>query len=109
MKIQINTDKNIDGNIAHNDWLKKTIETSLMRFKEKITRIEVHLSDENASKERKKDKKCMIEARPEGLQPVAVTSQAATIDQAVMDALSKMQNLLTSLLDRKDERLKVDL
>ncbi|MEO6901859.1 MAG: HPF/RaiA family ribosome-associated protein [Bacteroidia bacterium] len=109
MKIQINSDKNIACDIAHNQWLKETIQSSLLQFKEKITRIEVHLSDENAGKAGKDDKRCMIEARPEGLQPLAVTGNSETIDQAVLDALTKMENALTSLYGRKDERVKMDL
>lgn len=109
MTIQINTDNNIVTNSAHNEWLKETIESSLMRFKERITRIEVHLSDENAGKEGKDDKKCLIEARPEGLQPLAVTCKAETVDQAVLDALTKMESSLTSLFGRKDERVNVKM
>jgi hypothetical protein len=103
MEIQINTDKNIVTNVAHNNWLHKTIETALLRYKDKITRIELHLSDENAGKNGPEDKKCLLEARPVGIQPVVVTSLSETIDQAVLDALDKMDHLLKSLFERKNE------
>lgn len=46
MKIQINTDNHISGTREKTDPIIETISISLKRFSERITRIEVHLSDE---------------------------------------------------------------
>jgi hypothetical protein len=64
-------------------------------------KVEVHLSDENSHKKSgHNDKRCVLEARLEGLQPIAVTLQAATLDQAVDGAAEKLKNSLESALGR---------
>jgi hypothetical protein len=103
MQIQVNTDKNIEGNeelVAH---VEATITKSLSHFSAHITRVEVHLSDENADKNGQKDKRCMIEARLEGRQPTAVTCEAATLAQAVAGAADRLKSALQSTLDQLHE------
>ncbi|MBP9152366.1 MAG: HPF/RaiA family ribosome-associated protein [Flavobacteriales bacterium] len=91
MTIQFNTDKNIGGNERLEAYVKTSITDELARFKSNITRIEVHLSDENGGKTGPKDKRCMLEARLENRQPIAVTSHADTIEKAVNEALAKLK------------------
>ena len=90
MKIQINTDVNIQSNEALTAMVQDAIHHALSRFAEHITRIEVHLSDENAGKNGQRDQRCMMEARLEGRQPVAVTEQAPAMAQAVQGAAQKL-------------------
>ena len=103
MKIQLNTDGNIDGNEALAAQLSATIDQALARFSEHVTRVEVHLSDENGGKNGQQDQRCMLEARLEGRQPVAVTEHAATLEQAVNGAAHKLARLLDSALGRLNE------
>jgi ribosomal subunit interface protein len=100
MKIQLNTDVNIEGTEALAAQVSATVEQALKRFDEHITRVEVHLSDENAGKSGQHDQRCMLEARLEGRQPVAVTEHAATLEQAVHGAAKKLAHLLDSTLGR---------
>jgi len=100
MKIQLNTDAHIDGTEALAAQVSATVEQALERFSEHITRVEVHLSDENGGKSGQKDQRCVLEARLEGRQPVAVTDHAATIEQAVNGATHKLARLLESTLGR---------
>ena len=100
MKIQLNTDVNIEGTEALAARVRATVEAALDRFSEQITRVEIHLSDENAGKSGPKDHRCMLEARLQGRQPVAVTEQAPTLDQAVNGASQKLARLLDSTLGR---------
>ncbi|WP_051676318.1 HPF/RaiA family ribosome-associated protein [Polaromonas glacialis] len=100
MKIQFNTDVNIHGTEALAAQVSASIEQALERFDEHITRVEVHLSDENAGKSGQHDQRCMLEARLEGRQPVAVTNHAATLEQAVQGAAQKLAHLLDSRLGR---------
>lgn len=100
MKIQINTDNHISGSQEKSAPIIDSITDSLDRFSEQITRIEVHLSDENSKKKGHDDIKCIIEARLKGLDPVAVTKQADTIDKAVEGAIDKMTSLLNSRLGK---------
>ena len=94
MLIQINTDKNIDGGERTNAYFSGVIENALSRFTEHVTRVEAHLSDENSLKEGPDDKKCVLEARVKGLQPIAVTHKAESLGQAVIGAADKMKSAL---------------
>ena len=104
MQIQINTDRHIKGHETFTEKIKKEIESALSRISSHITRVEVHLSDENGDKSGQDDKRCVMEARLEGRQPIAVTHQAATVDKAVEGAIEKMFRLLESTLDRLHDK-----
>lgn len=103
MKVQINTDDNVQGSEGLTGRVEAEVESTLSRFREQITRVEVHISDENAGKPGLADKRCLMEARPTGLQPVAVTHLAATIDEAVSGAADKLRNALASTLGRRSD------
>ena len=79
------------------------VERTLGHLAEHITRVEVHLSDENGKKGGSHDKRCMMEARLEGRQPSAVTYEAKTIDQAIDGAAGKMKSSLDHTLGRLSE------
>ena len=100
MQIQINTDDNIASSEALTAQVSTTVENALSRVSDHVTRVEVHLSDENGDKGGQNDKRCMIEARLEGRQPIAVTDHAATVDKAVHDAAHKLARLIESTVER---------
>jgi len=105
MHIQINTDSNIDGHEELATHVTDVVESALSRLSDRITRVEVHLSDQNSDKSGQYDKRCMMEARLEGRQPTAVTHQAASLDDAVDGAVDKLKRSIESTLDRlKDIR-----
>ena len=101
MKIQFNTDKTIIGNEKHEEYFSPLIAEGLKRFETYITRIEVHLSDENGKKEGPNDKLCMLEARLEGKQPIAVTCQEDIMEQAVSGSIHKLQTSLKTIIGRE--------
>ncbi|MEO7863656.1 MAG: HPF/RaiA family ribosome-associated protein [Nitrospirales bacterium] len=104
MQIQINTDRNIEGHEALATQVSDVVESALSRFSDHITRVEVHLSDENSEKKGgNDDMRCVVEARLEGRQPIAVTHQAATLDQAVDGATDKLSRLIENTLGRLRE------
>lgn len=98
MKIQFNTDRNISGNERLEAYVNSLITNDLDRFKDYITRIEVHLSDENGGKTGQNDKRCMLEARIENKQPIAVTSQSSTVEAALSEALDKLKASLETII-----------
>ena len=104
MNIQINTDKNIRGNKTLIAKFSRIIKSALSRMSDNITRVEVHLSDENGAKSGKNDKRCMIEARLEGRQPIVVTDDAATLNQALDGAIDKLLNMIETILGRQKDR-----
>ena len=100
MQIQVNTDKNIEGTDRLREYLTETIQDELLRFEEHITRIEVHLSDENGSKGGGNDKRCMLEARVENMKPIAVVELADTVEQSVFGATTKLKASLDTIFGR---------
>jgi hypothetical protein len=94
MQIQVNSDNHIQGNIRLEQWVRSTVESTLDRFDDGVTRVEVHLRDENGDKPGPHDKRCQMEARPKGHHPISVTHKAATLEQAVEGAALKLNNAL---------------
>jgi len=95
MQIQINTDKNIDGNERLVSFYTSELEKELARFDDKITRVEVHFGDENSDKFSKNDKRCLIEVRVAKKEPLVVTEHADTIEKAFYGAVTKIRKVLT--------------
>ncbi len=100
MKIQFNTDKTINGEERNQDFFTSQIAEELDRYQSYITRIEVHLSDENGKKEGRNNILCLLEARIEGRKPMAVSNQSDTIELAVSGAIDKLKASLETTLGR---------
>lgn len=101
MNIQFNTDSNITGNEKLEAYINSSISDELVLYSDHITRIEIHLSDENGDKKGQKDKRCMLEARLEKREPIAVTSHAQTIEESVSEALDKLKSSLETIIGRQ--------
>jgi hypothetical protein len=104
VQIQVNTDNNIDGRDELAAYIEAEVAASLSRFSDHLTRIEVHLGDESAGRSSDHGKRCLLEARPAGQAPVTVVHHAGTLDEAFRGAMHKMNALLTSKIDRLDDR-----
>ncbi|MCM4154237.1 hypothetical protein DHD05_21830 [Arenibacter sp. N53] len=100
MIIKINTDKTLTGEQRSADFFTSQIDEALERFESHISRIEVHLKDENGKKDGFKDISCLLEARLEGRQPIAVTNKADTIDLAVTGAIDKIKSALETIVGK---------
>jgi ribosome-associated translation inhibitor RaiA len=101
VQIQINTDHNIEGHERLGAHISSVVSSALDRFSSHITRVEVHLSDENSDKKVGKDAiRCVVEARLERRQPVATTCHAETVNLAVDGAVDKLTRLLENTLGR---------
>jgi len=106
MQVQINTGHNIEGHEALATHFTGVVEDSLSRFGDRLTNVDVHLSDENSDKKGgEEDMRCMIEARLNGIQPLAVTHQAATLDQAVDGAAEKLTHLIKSTIGKLEHQV----
>jgi ribosome-associated translation inhibitor RaiA len=101
MRVQLNTDRYIAAHDALAHQVETVMEGTVGRFADQITRVEVHLSDENSHKGGGDDKRCLLEARLVGLQPMAVSHQAATLPQAIDGAAQKLTRALESTLGRR--------
>ena len=100
MKIQFNTDNNIEGTQGLEAFVSEKVNHALERFEDKITRFEVHLSDLNADKGGARDIHCTIEARVKGIQPVVVDSKDESNEAALVSAIDKMKSALTTIMGK---------
>ncbi len=107
MQVQFNSDSSVMGTANVAERIEAHVRERLARFEERLTRIEIHVRDENGPKHGADDKACTIEARPRGGRAIGVTAHAADVDTAA----SKAANTLAQRLDRhfgKAERHKHD-
>ncbi|TDE55331.1 HPF/RaiA family ribosome-associated protein [Flavobacterium sp. GT3P67] len=101
MTVQINTDNNVEGHARLKSYISDELGIALARFEDKVTRLEVHLGDENSDKSGVNDKRCLIEARPVNMQPVAVTNYADTTEKAFHGALDKIKKVLDTAFEKQ--------
>lgn len=94
MQIQVHSDNHIEGSARLADWVSASVAGKLDRYDDELTRVVVHLNDENGDKAGAHDKRCQIEARPKGLQPISVTHKAESLELAIDGAVDKLSNAL---------------
>ncbi|WP_028239524.1 HPF/RaiA family ribosome-associated protein [Stutzerimonas azotifigens] len=94
MHIQVNSNHSINVTQGLEDSIRATVEGELERFGDFLTRVEVHINDENAGKAGPQDKRCQIEARMKHHEALSVTHKAESLDLAVDGAAAKMTHAL---------------
>ncbi len=104
MQIQINSDRNIAMHARLSRHIEANLHRTLARFGHHLTRIEVHLTDENGVKSGAQDKRCLLEARPKHHPSLTVTADSADIQTAVSGAAGKLQRLLETKYGRMTDR-----
>ena len=103
MKVLVNTDKHIEGSERLQNYIDEKMGHALKHFADRLTRIEIHLSDQNGDKPGADDIQCRVEVRPKGLQPVTVTARNANLDLSIADAIEKMKAALTTAYGKQDK------
>ena len=79
------------------------VEHAVGRFADRLTRVDVFLRDLNADKGGI-DKRCVLEARPRGLDPVAAEFEAAGAVDALVGAAGKLERLLAHRFGKLEDR-----
>lgn len=92
MQIHIHS-QNVVLSDAFHPWAEERVQEILAAFADRLTRVEVHLSDQNAQKGGV-DTRCVIEGRPRGLDPVAAEHLGEGPRVAFTGALEKLQRVL---------------
>jgi len=100
MDVLVNTDHNVDGHEALAEAVEASVRHGIARFADRLTRVEVHLSDENSHKHGSEDKRCVMEARIAGRQPMAVTNNASDVTKAVAGAVDKLRSALDTVFGK---------
>jgi ribosome-associated translation inhibitor RaiA len=101
MKIQVHHDNHIAGHQSLLDQVRQDVEVALARFADRITRIEVHLSDVNGKKVTPDDRRCLIEAHVGGRPPVTASDEASGVLLAVNGAAEKLARVIEHALEKQ--------
>jgi ribosome-associated translation inhibitor RaiA len=94
MQVLVNSDNHIGASLQLMGNIGERVREKTRRFEDHLTRIEVHLSDENAHKGGSHDKRCVIEARAKGRDPVSASHNADQLHLAVEGAITKLGRVL---------------
>lgn len=103
MQIQFNTGEGVQHSDALEAHLRKKLQGVERRWGDRLTRVEAFCKDENADKGGQ-DKHCTIEARPAGMDPVAVSAQADDWYATVGQAADRLEKALERRLERLADR-----
>mgnify|MGYP003571176886 CR=1 FL=1 len=87
---------------AIREHVRTQVDHAIGHLGDRLTRVEVHLGDTNAKKGGPDDKRCMIEARPRGAQPVAIEHRSDDLYDAITEGASKIRRALTRKFERSD-------
>jgi len=101
MHIEINY-RNINHSEAVDEHVHEQVNSALGRFEDRLTRVEVHLADVNAGKPGPDDKRCMVEARPRGMDPMVAEDHSEDLYTAINHACKKLQRVLTTRFEKHD-------
>lgn len=102
MQIQLNSDKNVVGSPDLQAYVEQVLSQQLKHLADRVTRIEVHLNDVNSSKSGGDDKRCQLEARISGMQPISVEHRAESIDLALNGASEQLARALKNVQGKAD-------
>ena len=77
MDIHVSTDNTINGDSRVIDVAKDFVTNDLGHMSDWLTRVEVHLKDQNGDKKGPANIRCTMEARPRGLAPLSAHADAS--------------------------------
>ena len=100
MFIRIHADNQIPSDSERDSRLEEQIRQRLARFEGRITDVEVHVSDVNGPRGGNADHRCTLEARVNGIPPVAVIDEGNDVDRAVIGAAKKAVRALDHQLGK---------
>lgn len=110
MQVQINSDSTISMHTKLSDSIGDYILNVLRRFEPYLTRVEVHLAGEankngtNGPRNKPRDKRCVLEARPKHHRSLIASAESTDIDTAFAGAAAKLHRLLESTYGRLDDK-----
>lgn len=101
MQIQINAPHIEPADFA--ETAEETLRARLAPFEAKLTRVEVHVRDVNGHKGGQ-DKRCVIEARPRGLDPLTAEHVGEHAPDALKHAVHKLERVLQTRFGKLEAR-----
>jgi len=103
MQVLVNHDHNINGGESLQSYVENLINDVLNNFKDQVTRVEVHVADENAHKGGDNDMRCTMEIRMRGLKPFAVSHRDKNIHAAIDGAADRATRSVRKTIEKRRE------
>lgn len=103
MLIEINA-KGLERHAGGMEAIRSEVARKLDRFQSRLTRVEIHFEDVNADRGGNCDKRCLMELRPKGTAPIAVSDCAPEVGPSLAGASSKAVSALDSHFGKIDMR-----
>lgn len=100
MQIQIRW-SDIEKSEALAQYVREQVEHAVRHHQDQLTRIDVHLHDENAEKSGANDKRCVIEARPTGADPLIVEGTGDDFYKTVNAVAKKLERAVRTFADKR--------
>ena len=94
MDIHTSTDNTIHGDLRVAEVAEMAVQNDLGHMADWLSRVDVHLKDQNGAKKGPANIRCTIEARPRGLSPMAAHADAEDIQKALKGAATKLRSRL---------------
>lgn len=91
----------LDHTPALDEAIDKALERTIARFSDRLTRVEVHCKDENSPhKSGANDKRCLMEARPRGMDPVVAEESGNDMKLVIREAARTLERVLEKRLKK---------
>lgn len=103
MHLQLNPAQGVALSDALETHIRQQLESVERRFGERLTRLEVYMSDVNGPKGGI-NKLCKLEARPSGGDPLFAEALGETAYEAVTTAVKRLESVLGSHFGKLDRR-----
>ncbi|MGH8210317.1 MAG: HPF/RaiA family ribosome-associated protein [Steroidobacteraceae bacterium] len=103
MQIRVDTDDHIDGSQELAIRVERVVEGSLDRFRDRLTRVEIHLS-RLSRQAGERYMCCRMEAQSGNLKPIAVSHEAPMLTEAIHAASAKLERAVHAALGRVEPK-----
>jgi hypothetical protein len=103
MLFQFNSDNHVHGDTGVEARIQSLVEARLCNVQHRLSRVEVHVGEINGPRGGI-DKRCAVELRPNGLDPVTATETADTVEQAAAGATDKALVAFQRVIGRATNR-----
>lgn len=103
MHVQVNSAQGVSISPALREHIDKQLQSVDTRFGERLTRIEVYLTDVNGPKGGV-NKQCKLEARPRGGAPLMAELMHEDAYDAVTGAAKRLESVLSNHFGKLDRR-----
>jgi ribosome-associated translation inhibitor RaiA len=103
MLIQVNFG-DVERSDAIDQFARDKVTKELGHLTDKLTRVEVHLRDDNsAGKSSSNDKRCTMEARPAGRKPLTVEHAGDDLYKVITETAGKLSRAVKKNVDRAEQ------